>query len=60
MLLKTTGFGSSGDEIYAAQNYMLSRDALKALDKRSLHACLYGAIYIGFRPIRSFRHQSQL
>lgn len=33
MLLKTTGFGSSGDEIYAAQDYMLSRDALAALNR---------------------------
>ncbi len=32
VLLKSTGFGSSGDEIYAAQEYMLSRDALAALN----------------------------
>jgi len=32
VLLNSTGFGSSGDEIYAAQEYMLSRDALAALN----------------------------
>ena len=31
-LFKSTGFGNSGDEIYAAQDYVDSRDALKALN----------------------------
>lgn len=34
LLLKTSGFGTAGDEIYAAQSYLLSRDALKALNQR--------------------------
>lgn len=33
LLLKSTGFGSAGDEIYAAQEYVLSRDALQALNR---------------------------
>lgn len=41
MLLKTTGFGSSGDEIYAAQEYMLSRDALTALDRGNAFSRAY-------------------
>lgn len=32
-LLKTAGFSSTGDEIYAAQSYVLSRDALRAVNK---------------------------
>lgn len=33
VLLKSTGFSSGGDEVYAAQNYAQSRDALRALNK---------------------------
>lgn len=33
-LLKSTGFSSGGDEIFAAQDFVLSRDALHALNKR--------------------------
>lgn len=32
-IFKTTGFSFAGDEIYAAQNFVESRDALRALDK---------------------------
>lgn len=32
IILKTAGFANAGDEIYAAQNYVLSRDALRALN----------------------------
>ncbi|MGF7149242.1 capsular polysaccharide transport system permease protein [Sphingomonas zeicaulis] len=32
-LLKSTGFGSAGEEIYVVQDYALSRDALKELDR---------------------------
>jgi capsular polysaccharide transport system permease protein len=32
VLLRTTGFSNSGDEVYAAQEYVRSRDALKALN----------------------------
>src|SRR5690348_8412161 len=42
MILKSTGFSNSGDEVYAAQDYVQSRDALKALNqndavRRSYH-----------------------
>lgn len=43
MLLKTTGFGSSGDEIYAAQDFMLSRDALAALNRGNAFVRAYTA-----------------
>lgn len=33
ILLKSTGFANAGDEIYAAQNFIQSRDALAQLDK---------------------------
>lgn len=34
MLLKSSGFANAGDEIYAAHDYVLSRDALQALNRR--------------------------
>ena len=43
MLLKTTGFASSGDEIYATQDYILSRDALQALNRNNAFARAYTA-----------------
>src|SRR6476469_5851341 len=33
VLLKSTGFSNSGDEVYAAQDYVRSRDALRALNQ---------------------------
>jgi len=30
-LLRSTGFSNAGDEVYAAENFVRSRDALKAL-----------------------------
>lgn len=33
ILLKSTGFSTGGDEIFAAQDYVVSRDALAALNK---------------------------
>lgn len=43
LLLKSSGFASAGDEIYAAQNYVLSRDALNALNRNQAFAKAYGA-----------------
>lgn len=43
MLLKTTGFASAGDEIYAAQDYVLSRDALQALNSKNAYVRAYTA-----------------
>jgi capsular polysaccharide transport system permease protein len=42
-LFKSTGFGNSGDEIYAAQDYVDSRDALKALNSKDAFANAYSA-----------------
>jgi Capsule polysaccharide export protein len=35
VLLKSTGFGNAGDEVYAANDYMQSRDALRALNRNN-------------------------
>lgn len=43
MLLKTTGFASAGDEIYAAQEYVLSRDALQSLNRKGAFVRAYTA-----------------
>lgn len=55
VLLKTTGFGSSGDEIYAAQGYVLSRDALKALNRNDAFVRAYAApsisVFDRFNPM---------
>ncbi|WP_245654155.1 hypothetical protein [Novosphingobium rosa] len=48
ILLKTTGFGSSGDEIYAAESYMLSRDALQALNRDHSFVNSYSAKSVSF------------
>ncbi|HET7577132.1 MAG TPA: hypothetical protein VFK19_11295 [Sphingomicrobium sp.] len=34
ILLKSTGFSNAGDEVYAAQDYVRSRDALRALNQK--------------------------
>lgn len=34
VLLKSVGFSNAGDEIFATQDYVLSRDALRALNRR--------------------------
>src|SRR5690349_6129186 len=41
VLLKSTGFSNSGDEVYAAQDYVRSRDALHELNKNGAVAHAY-------------------
>ena len=43
MLLKSSGFANAGDEIYAAKDYVLSRDALQALNRHQEFTKAYGA-----------------
>jgi capsular polysaccharide transport system permease protein len=43
VLLKSAGFSSAGEEVFAAQDYVLSRDALGALNKDGAFARAYGA-----------------
>lgn len=43
VLLKSAGFSNAGDEIYAAQDYVLSRDALAALNRSGRVAAAYGS-----------------
>ena len=45
-LLSGSGFSSAGDEIYAAQSYVLSRDALQALNQDRAFSKAYGATSI--------------
>ena len=42
-LIKSSGFSSAGDEVYAAQDYVLSRDALQALNQKNAFARAYSA-----------------
>ena len=55
MLLKSTGFSNSGDEVYAAQDYVRSRDALRALNGNKAVARAYGneriSIFDRFNPL---------
>ncbi|WP_039998030.1 capsule polysaccharide export protein [Sphingomonas sanxanigenens] len=41
VLLKSTGFANAGDEIYAAQSFVLSRDALQALNSKGAFVQAY-------------------
>jgi capsular polysaccharide transport system permease protein len=43
VLLKSAGFANAGDEIFAAQDYVLSRDALQAVNKDGGFARAYSA-----------------
>jgi capsular polysaccharide transport system permease protein len=55
VLLKSAGFSNAGDELYAAQDYVLSRDALQALNKDGAFARHYGTYSISmfdrFNPL---------
>ena len=58
MLLKSAaGFSNAGDEIYAADEYIQSRDALKALNRNQAVARSYGSgsvsIFDRFNPLGS-------
>jgi capsular polysaccharide transport system permease protein len=43
VILKSAGFSNSGDDIYVVQNYVKSRDALKALNSKNFIRNAYGA-----------------
>lgn len=43
VILKTAGFSNAGDEIYSAQSYVLSRDALRAINRNRDFANAYSA-----------------
>lgn len=55
VILKSAGFSNAGDEIYVVQNYVKSRDALKALNKKDFMRRTYGAasvsIFDRFDPL---------
>ncbi|MDF0490976.1 hypothetical protein PX554_22895 [Sphingomonas sp. H39-1-10] len=55
VLLKSTGFANAGDEIYAAQSYVLSRDALQALNSKGAFVQAYTnpsvSIFDRFNPL---------
>lgn len=55
VILKTAGFANAGDEIYAAKDYVASRDALRSINKDGAFAKAYGSSSISlfdrFDPI---------
>jgi capsular polysaccharide transport system permease protein len=55
VLLKSGGFSSADDEVYAAQDYVQSRDALRALNSDGAVALAYGnknvSIFDRFNPL---------
>jgi capsular polysaccharide transport system permease protein len=55
VLLKSSGFSSADDEVYAAQDYVRSRDALHALNANNAVARAYGnksiSIFDRFNPL---------
>lgn len=55
VLLKSTGFSNAGDEVYAAQEYVRSRDALRSLNANDAVARAYGnarvSIFDRFNPL---------
>lgn len=46
VLLKSAGFSNAGDEIFAAHDYVRSRDALRELNRRNAVAASYGSTAI--------------
>jgi len=55
VLLRSAGWGSAGSEVYAARDYILSRDALGQLNKDNAVANAYGSptvsIFDRFNPL---------
>lgn len=58
VILKTAGFANAGDEIYAAQDFVGSRDALRALNQDQAFERAYSrpsiSIFDRFNPIGMF------
>jgi capsular polysaccharide transport system permease protein len=56
VILKTAGF-SNGDEVYSAQSYVLSHDALRAIDRNNEFRSAYSApnisVFDRFNPLGS-------
>lgn len=54
VILKTAGFSNAGDEIYAAQSYVVSRDALRAVNRNDAFQRAYSrpsiSIFDRFNP----------
>lgn len=48
ILLKSTGFSNGGDEVYAAESFIQSRDALRALNKKNAYSVAYSDPAISF------------
>ena len=54
LLLKSAGFSNAGDEVYAARDYVLSRDALEALNRNGQMVKAFGnqsiSVFDRFNP----------
>ena len=55
LILKTAGFSNAGDEVYAAQSFVLSRDALRAINRNNAFEQAYSrpsiSIFDRFNPL---------
>src|SRR5579884_2752132 len=64
VILKTAGFANAGDEIYAAQTYAASRDALRAINRNGDFEKAYSrpqiSIFDRFNPLGLNRSFEQL
>jgi capsular polysaccharide transport system permease protein len=60
IILKTAGFTNAGDELYAAQSYAISRDALRAINRNGAFEAAYSrpeiSIFDRYNPFG--RHNS--
>lgn len=58
VILKTAGFSNAGDEVYAAQSFVVSRDALRAVNRNEAFSLAYSqpsiSIFDRFNPIGVF------
>src|SRR4051812_17817590 len=66
VILKTAGFANAGDEVYAAQSYATSRDALRAINRNGAFKTAYSRPeasvfdrFNGFGLFGSFEHLYQ-
>jgi capsular polysaccharide transport system permease protein len=64
VILKTAGFANAGDEVYAAQSYAASRDALRAINRNGAFEKAYTrpliSVFDRFNPLGLDRSFEQL
>ena len=64
VILKTAGFANAGDEIYAAQSFSVSRDALRAINRNGAFEAAYSrpgiSIFDRYNPLGTQRSFERL